>query len=600
VDGRRFLYDARFTSSNGEASCSSCHVFGDFDSLGWDLGNPDDVVATNPNPLGPIGGGQPFHPMKGPMTTQTLRGMANHGPMHWRGDRTGGYVGQALNEQLAFEAFNVAFGGLLGRDSGPIPAADMTAFAKFILEVLLPPNPIRDLENQLTTSQTNGRSIYFNRNGIDGIATCNGCHELNAAQGFFGANGETTFENETQEFKVAHLRNAYQKVGMFGMPDVPFINISLADRQHQGDQVRGFGFLHDGSIDTVFHFLQATVFVNFANNTERREMEDFIMAFDTTFAPMVGQQVTLTDSNGGTVGQRITDMITRATTAYTLVGQPGAKECDLVVKGTVGGEARGYLLNDLTGQFESDRALEPAFSDAQLRALATAGQELTYTCVPPGAGTRIGLDRDEDGFFDQDEIDAGTDPADAASFPGGPVDQPVAAKKLLVKNKNPDNESKNKVVLVAKDGTISTPAPASFDDPRCGLSAPGTVKATFTVSSAASGQSHSTDLPCENWALLGNASNPKGYRYKDKELDDGTAKIVIWKDGKLLKTVLQGKGPTNLSYDLQVGMPQGTVAATLTSGGTQVCVVCGPDNGKDGSDGKKFQGKNCAAPPTCL
>ena len=53
VDGRPFLYDARFTSSNGEASCSSCHVFGDFDSLAWDLGNPDDVVRRNPNPVGP-------------------------------------------------------------------------------------------------------------------------------------------------------------------------------------------------------------------------------------------------------------------------------------------------------------------------------------------------------------------------------------------------------------------------------------------------------------------------------------------------------------------------------------------------------------------
>ena len=31
-----------------------------------------------------------FHPLKGPMTTQSLRGMANHGSMHWRGDRTGG------------------------------------------------------------------------------------------------------------------------------------------------------------------------------------------------------------------------------------------------------------------------------------------------------------------------------------------------------------------------------------------------------------------------------------------------------------------------------------------------------------------------------
>jgi hypothetical protein len=519
--------------------------------------------------------------------------------MHWRGDRTGGYVGQALNEQLAFEAFNVAFGGLVGRDAGPIPAADMTAFAKFILEVLLPPNPIRDLDNQLTTSQGNGRDIYFNRNGIDSIATCNGCHELDAAQGFFGANGETTFENETQEFKVAHLRNAYQKVGMFGMPDVPFINISVADRQHQGNQIRGFGFLHDGSIDTVFHFLQATVFVNFFSLTERREMEDFTMAFDTTFAPMVGQQVTLTDSNGATVDMRLDEMIAAATTAFTLVGQPGAKECDLVVKGTVGGEARGYLLNNLTGQFESDRALEPALSDVQLRALATAGQELTYTCVPPGSGTRIALDRDEDGFFDTDEVDAGTDPANPASFPGGPQEQPVAAKKLLIKNKNPDDTNKNKIVLLAKDAGISTPAPGSLDDPRCGLSAPGTVKATLSFSSVSSTQSHDTDLPCENWVLLGSASNPKGYRYKDKELDDGTAKVVIWKDGKLLKSVLQGKGSFQLDYDLQLGVPQGTVAAALTSGGTTVCVVCPPDSGKDGSDAKKFLGKNCAAPPSC-
>ena len=31
--GRRFLYDARTTTSNGESPCGACHVFGDFDSL---------------------------------------------------------------------------------------------------------------------------------------------------------------------------------------------------------------------------------------------------------------------------------------------------------------------------------------------------------------------------------------------------------------------------------------------------------------------------------------------------------------------------------------------------------------------------------------
>jgi DNA-binding beta-propeller fold protein YncE len=602
TNGRHVLYDAKFTGSNGEASCSSCHIFADFDSLGWDLGNPDDVVAANFNPIGPVGSGQSFHPMKGPMTTQTLRGMATHGPMHWRGDRTGaagGNTALAFDEQLAFEAFNVAFPGLIGRDEGEIPAADMTDFAKFILEVVLPPNPIRPLNNQLVGSAATGRNIYLTLPGADGIATCNGCHELDPSQGFFGANGETTFENETQEFKVAHLSNAYQKVGMFGMPDVPFIAISVADRQHTGDQIRGFGFLHDGSIDTVFHFLTATVFVGLSSDTQRRDLENFMMQFDTTYAPIVGQQATLTSTNGLAVDARLDLMIQRATTNFSLVGQPGAKECDLVVKGTVGGEARSYLLNNVSGLFESDRLAESALTDAALRALAsTPGQELTYTCAPPGSGTRMGLDRDEDGFFDTDEVDAGTDPADALSFPGGP--EPLDAKKILLKNKNPDEESKNKIVFVAKDSSVTIPPPGSADDPRCGIDPPSTVKATLTFSSVTSGESHSTDLPCGNWRLIGSPTTPKGYKYKDNELDDGTAKIVLWKGGKLLKAVLQGKGPTSLDYDLQLGVGQGTVAAKLESGSRVVCSVCPPYNGKDGSDAKKFLGKDCAAPPSCM
>ena len=47
----RFLYDAALTSSHGDSSCASCHVFGDFDSLAWDLGNPDDAVLDNPGPF---------------------------------------------------------------------------------------------------------------------------------------------------------------------------------------------------------------------------------------------------------------------------------------------------------------------------------------------------------------------------------------------------------------------------------------------------------------------------------------------------------------------------------------------------------------------
>jgi YVTN family beta-propeller protein len=417
-DGRPLLYDARATSSNGEAACGGCHVFADFDSLAWDLGNPDDIVVQNPNPIGPIGGSQPFHPLKGPMTTQTLRGMAHGGPMHWRGDRTGGrFAGdsRAFDERLAFEAFNVAFEGLLGRDEGEIADADMQRFADFILAVQLPPNPVRALDNQLTDAQARARNLYFGRT-TDAVANCDGCHSLDPSQGFFGSGGRTTFENEPQEFKVAHLRNAYQKVGMFGMPGISFLNLPPSSRQHQGEQVRGFGFLHDGSIATVLDFFHATVFS--LSEAERRDMESLILAFDTTFAPIVGQQATLAAGNAAQLGPRLDLLTTRARTSFVLVDQPPARECDLVVKGTVGGQARGYRLDPADGLFRSDRAAEPPLAGAALRALAgIAGQELTWTCVPPGEGERLGVDRDGDGHRDRDELDAGADPADPDSTP---------------------------------------------------------------------------------------------------------------------------------------------------------------------------------------
>src|SRR5439155_9415783 len=103
-EGRRFLYDARTTSGHGDTACASCHVFGDFDGLAWDLGDPFGPIVNNPNPFR-IGVGRPFHPLKGPMTTQSVRGLAEAGPMHWRGDRTGGGDpgGDPLSAEQAFK-----------------------------------------------------------------------------------------------------------------------------------------------------------------------------------------------------------------------------------------------------------------------------------------------------------------------------------------------------------------------------------------------------------------------------------------------------------------------------------------------------------------
>ena len=430
VAGRPFLYDAAYTSSHGDSACASCHIFGDFDSLAWDLGNPDDEIADNQNPFaaGPFIDPD-FHPMKGPMTTQSLRGMDNHGPMHWRGDRTGGANEAsaqpddgAFDEDAAFKAFNGAFVGLIGRSS-ELTAAEMQAYTDFIIEVTYPPNPIRALDNSLSPAAQAGSDFFFGPVS-DTFTDCDGCHKTDATgnsafgvdkPGFFGTAGLSSFENEPQIMKVAHLRNMYQKVGMFGMINVPFFN--GGDNGHKGDQVRGFGFLHDGSVDTLFRFHQATVFnqgginpngipTNASGDVIRRNLEAFMMEFDSNLAPIVGQQITRTDSNGATVDGRIDLLVARA----------DAGECDLVANGPVGGETRGYRYAG--GVFFPDRTSEATLALAALKgAVDTAGERLTFTCAPPGSGQRIGIDRDEDGHLDRDELDAGSDPADPSNIP---------------------------------------------------------------------------------------------------------------------------------------------------------------------------------------
>ena len=414
--GRPVLYDALATTSNGESPCASCHVFGDFDSLAWDLGNPDDVVLNNPNPILLPGADPDFHPLKGPMTTQSLRGMANHGPMHWRGDRTAGNDpgGDPLDERGAFLEFIVAFEGLLGRDA-PITGSAMGAFADFILDVTYPPNPIRNLDDSLTPEQAAGRNVYFGP-ATDGFADCNGCHTLDPPNGFFGSSGETTFEAEPQMLKVPHLRNMYQKVGMFGMPQVPFFK--GGNNGFLGDQVRGFGFLHDGSCDTLFRFHGAQVFSMTA--VEQAQVEAFMHAFDSNLAPIVGQQTTVGAGSPAAVGARIDLLLQRAAQG----------ECDVVVKGNLAGQARGWV-RLANGTFQSDRQSESPIGEPALRAQATtAGQERTYTCVPPGSGERIGVDRDGDGFPDRTEVDAGSDPADPTSIPPGATTSTVTSSTI--------------------------------------------------------------------------------------------------------------------------------------------------------------------------
>ena len=158
-EGRRFLYDASL-SAHGDLACASCHFNGHRDGLAWDLGNPRGKLQSV-NGIGV----SVFHPMKGPMTTQSLRGIIGNEPLHWRGDRG------------SLSDFNPAFMSLLG---GPreLTADEMTAFSAFIQTLTYPPNPNQNLDRTFPSPPTGpsaerGRQL-FNTGALDGgLLSCN-------------------------------------------------------------------------------------------------------------------------------------------------------------------------------------------------------------------------------------------------------------------------------------------------------------------------------------------------------------------------------------------------------------------------------------------
>lgn len=383
VHGRKFFYGG-FTSAHGDQSCASCHTFGDSDELGWDLGNP--AGASLPAPSGqPDPLLQGFHPMKGPMMTQSLRGLPNTGLLHWRGDR----------ENLA--AFNGAFLSLMGRATA-LADSEMAAFGDFVLPLVYPPNPNRYLDNTLPDappgqpSAARGEAIFLNTAVQADGKRCVDCHSVtNGTNTLLVNHGEI---GEAQDLKVPHLRNLYKKDGYTDQPGAT--------------NKRGFGFSHDGSVDNLFDFLQNPRFTFPNGDDDRQDLVAFLRCFDTGMAPAIGHQISFDGLNNA-------DPVARAR-VDTLRGQSDAGNCDLVAKGRVNGQPRGWLYQG-SDQWKSDKNSEAPITTADLVALADLGSEVTVTGVPKGSGQRIGLDRDRDNFPDGDELDAGSDPGDPASFP---------------------------------------------------------------------------------------------------------------------------------------------------------------------------------------
>jgi len=204
--------------------------------------------------------------------------------------------------------------------------------------------------------------------------------------------------------EIPHLRNMYEKVGF----DVIRPNLQSGNATNIGlpTQKKGFGFIHDGSI-SLTEFLAAPVFTS--TTQQERDLFAFLLAFPTESAPAVGRQVTADAGNKNSTGV--------TSTINTLIAQVGASRCDLVVKGVIGGTAKGWVYDSSVGKFVPDSLGEPMLTESDLRAAIGSGDALTYTGVPLGAGVRLGIDRDRDGWPDRTEVALHTDPVDPRSNP---------------------------------------------------------------------------------------------------------------------------------------------------------------------------------------
>jgi hypothetical protein len=372
--GRDFFLSTRH-SNNFSSSCVMCHLDGDFDGLAWDLGNPE-AFDMMPGPNGVPG--LPNHPVKGPMVTQSLKGLKNHEPFHWRGDKP------------QFVDFDEAFDGLLG--GSILSPQKMSLFDDYMKSVVYPPNPFYRRDNKPVNSRINDGFVRFNSN------SCQGCHqsEHDGAHRLPGANVDTGTDLTflaSQSLEFTQLRGLYRKF-------------------HQ-ERFSGFGILHDGrvgmgSLNDPFATLAMGSFLggisldgcpgNLPENTAV-VLSHFMRAFPSNVMNSVGWQTVL--SGDGDADHQ--DFIRQ--TAFAMMSrhvQPKS-ECDVILRGEIGDVARSFLFAPIQSM-PSDAGTLVLISESgesltldQLILSLASGDRMVLQTTPPGSGRRIAIDIDNDG-----------------------------------------------------------------------------------------------------------------------------------------------------------------------------------------------------------
>ncbi len=475
--GRRALYDTRRTSGLGIASCASCHVDGRTDRLAWDLGNPAEHLSTNASFV--------FHPMKGPMVTQTLQDIITptnfngisqiQQPLHWRGDKKN------------IEEFNPTFTNLQSAELA-LTTNEMADFKTMLASMFFPPNFLRTFSNTLPASVPLPGHFGRSTNNVQGVplppgnaqlgftrfdrADCRICHDFNQ--------GRSVIQNELFNlpregaqgaFKSSQLRSIGEKLGFDGL--------STNSRA-------GFGFQHDGRVDTLTRFMVDGFEGHVTNDQAIADFVAFMLCFsgsDLSVNPSnpsqdvpaaVGKQITFTSPAPPAL---LNSMVALATRTNSRV--------QLVVRGKQNGQSRGWLLRRATGDYLSDRNGEIAPTLASVIAPAAFTNPFTAMLVPEGSGLRIGLDRDGDNHYDAIELTGGSNPADANSVPLPWVTVTKISTNLFLSwTSTPGASYAPEVSVFLTTGTwfnILPPAVATSSVSSVNLGAPGSPRRFYRV-----------------------------------------------------------------------------------------------------------------------
>ena len=363
-------------SLSGTSSCNSCHFDGHLDGLAWDLSEWSDPEGTHSF-------GLTFEvDRKGPMATQSLRGLPEMAPYHWRGERA------------TLADFNPAFPGLLERtrqgELEPLSADELADFSAYVFQLVYGPNPRQELDRGFTADQQAGLDAYK--------LACAACHEFP-----LGTNGELMRDAPqflSRSTQVTHLR---------GVEDKLHGEVELNDSFPFGTRSAiGFGLAHSPIISTLDEFLLG---FNLPQDTRDRVV-DYTRVFDNGHAPSAGFQATATAENASEF---------EANELAFLLEQAQAGHCGILVHGfyyddgfegnPAGAVPVSCAYDHQTGAFQFASSLGDQLSPSELMHLVADGQgTVTFFGVARGLAWRWALDWDNDGLLNQDEWVHGANP----------------------------------------------------------------------------------------------------------------------------------------------------------------------------------------------